>query len=135
MVAPISAASRNLADQCISGLKATQRGPEMVDMGLAIVTTLVPHIGYDAAAAIAKEAAASGQTIREVAKDKTELTDAELDLLLMEIYSFGGAGNPGAAPQNRRDAIDPESIRWKRAALEAYDEVVQAEGKHGQVIN
>ena len=60
---------------------------------------------------------------------------AELDLLLMEIYSFGGAGNPGAAPQNRRDAIDPESIRWKRAALEAYDEVVQAEGKHGQVIN
>ncbi len=60
---------------------------------------------------------------------------AELDLLLMEIYSFGGAGNPGAAPRDMRDAIDPESIRWKREALEAYDEAVQAEGKGSQVIH
>ena len=78
----LSAASRNFADQCVSGLKATQRGPEMVERGLAIVTTLVPHIGYDAAAAIAKEAQSTGQTIKEVALVRTSLSEEELDKVL-----------------------------------------------------
>ena len=78
----LAAASRNFADQCVSGLKATQRGPEMVERGLAIVTTLVPHIGYDAAAAIAKEAQSTGQTIKEVALARTSLSEEELDKVL-----------------------------------------------------
>ena len=78
----LAAASLNLTDQCVVGLKATQKGPEMVDRGLAIVTTLVPHIGYDAAAAIAKEAQASGKTIREVAAARTNLSNEELDRIL-----------------------------------------------------
>jgi fumarate hydratase class II len=78
----LAAASRNFADQCVSGLRATQRGPEMVYRGLAIVTTLVPHIGYDAAAAIAKEAQATGKSIREVAFARTGLSEKELDEIL-----------------------------------------------------
>ena len=78
----LTAASRNLADQCVSGLKATQRGPDMVEKGLAIVTALVPHVGYDAAAAIAKEAQASGKTVKEVAAEQTELSEAELTEIL-----------------------------------------------------
>ena len=78
----LTAASRNLADQCVSGLRATTAGPEMVDRGLAIVTSLVPHVGYDAAAAIAKEAQATGKTVKEVAGDRTEFSDAELDEIL-----------------------------------------------------
>ena len=78
----LAAASRNLADQCVSGLKATRKGPEMVEKGLAIVTTLVPHIGYDAAAAIAKEAQATGKTVKEVAILKTNLSEEELDKIL-----------------------------------------------------
>ena len=78
----LEAASRNLADQCVSGLKATDKGPEMVERGLAIVTTLVPHIGYDAAAAIAKEAQATGKTVKEVAIASTELSEEELDEIL-----------------------------------------------------
>jgi fumarate hydratase class II len=78
----MASASRNLADQCISGLKATSRGADMVHRGLAIVTTLVPHIGYDQAAAIAKEAQATGQTVREVAAVRTDLSDEELDRIL-----------------------------------------------------
>ena len=78
----LAAASRNLAGQCVSGLAATNRGPEMVDRGLAIVTTLVPHIGYDAAAAIAKEAGATGRTVREVALERTRLSASELDTVL-----------------------------------------------------
>ena len=78
----LAAATRNLSDQCISGLKATRRGPEMVERGLAIVTTLVPHIGYDAAAAIAKEAQATGKTIKDVAVERTSLSPDELDEIL-----------------------------------------------------
>jgi fumarate hydratase class II len=54
----------------------------MVDKGLAIVTTLVPHIGYDAAADLAKEAQASGRTIKEVAAESTDLSNQELDEIL-----------------------------------------------------
>jgi fumarate hydratase class II len=75
-------AARNLATQCVDGLKATPRGPEMVERGLAICTSLAPIIGYDAAAAIAKEAAKTGQTIREVAREKTKLSEAELQKIL-----------------------------------------------------
>jgi len=78
----LTAASRNLAQQCIRGLKATTRGPEMVEKGLAIVTSLVPHVGYDAAAAIAKEAQATGKTIKEVAMARTHLPAEELDRIL-----------------------------------------------------
>ena len=78
----LASASRNFADQCISGLEATQRGPEMVERGLAMVTTLVPHIGYDAAAAIAKEAQDTGKSIREVAALRTYLSQKELDAIL-----------------------------------------------------
>ena len=75
-------ASRNLARQAVDGLRATARGPEMVERGLAMCTSLAPIIGYDAAAAIAKEAAASGRTIREVAREKTKLSEAELQKIL-----------------------------------------------------
>ena len=45
-VSILASVSDNFARQCVSGLKATRRGPGMVEKGLAIVTTLVPHIGY-----------------------------------------------------------------------------------------
>ena len=76
------ASANNFAVQCISGIQATPVGPEMVERGLMLGTALSPAIGYDAAAAIAKEAAATGKTIREVAKLKTGLSDSELERLL-----------------------------------------------------
>jgi len=42
----------------------------------------VPAIGYDAAAGIAHDAYESGQTVREIARQKTSLSEAELDKLL-----------------------------------------------------
>ncbi len=78
----LAASANNFAEQCVSGIEATTVGPEMVEKGLMLGTGLAPAIGYDAAAAIAKEAAASGKTIRETAKLKTDLSDAELDKLL-----------------------------------------------------
>jgi len=78
----LAAAAANFSEQCVKGLSATERGPQMVERGLAIATALAPVVGYDAAAAIAKEAAASGRTIREVAAEKTELTPEELERIL-----------------------------------------------------
>jgi fumarate hydratase class II len=78
----LAAAAANFGEQCLKGLTATERGPQMVERGLAIATALAPVIGYDAAAAIAKEAAASGRTIREVAREKTELSGEDLDRIL-----------------------------------------------------
>ncbi len=78
----LTSASRNFADQCISGLTATEAGPQAVHRGLAIVTTLVPHIGYDESAAIAKEAQATGKTVKEVALAKTSFSEEELDRIL-----------------------------------------------------
>ena len=78
----LAAAARNLGSQCVSGLTATRKGPEMVERGLAIVTTLVPHIGYDASAAIAKKAQTTGRTVKEVATEDTDLSPDELDEIL-----------------------------------------------------
>jgi len=78
----LSTATRNFTEQCIKGLKATTKGPEMVERGLAICTALAPIIGYDAAADIAKEAHRTGKTIREVAREKTTLSQEELDRIL-----------------------------------------------------
>ena len=78
----LAASANNFADQCVEGIEATSVGPDMVEKGLMLGTALAPAIGYDAAASIAKEAAARGATIRELAREKTELSDEELDTLL-----------------------------------------------------
>ena len=81
-IALLAASANNFADQCVSGIQATSRGPDMVERGLMLGTALAPSIGYDAAAAIAKQAAATGRTIREVAREETDLSEQELDDLL-----------------------------------------------------
>ncbi len=78
----LAAAARNFTEQCVKGIQATTRGPEMVERGLAICTALAPVIGYDAAANISKEAYKTGKTIREVARERTTLTDEELHRIL-----------------------------------------------------
>ena len=81
-VALLAASARNFAEQCVAGITATDTGPAMVEKGLMLGTALAPSLGYDAAAGIAKQAAATGQTIREVARLETALTESELDALL-----------------------------------------------------
>ncbi len=78
----LAASARNFADQCVSGLAATEHGPATVERGLMLGTALAPAVGYDAAAAIAKEASKTGRTIREVARERSELSEEELEALL-----------------------------------------------------
>jgi fumarate hydratase class II len=78
----LATSARNFTHQCIQGLKATSKGPEMVEHGLAICTALAPVIGYDAAADISKIAYKTGRTVREVAREKTNLSEANLERIL-----------------------------------------------------
>jgi fumarate hydratase, class II len=75
-------AALNFADNLVAGLKATSRGPDLVESGLMLVTALAPAIGYDAAAALAKDAFATGRTIRELARERTNLSETDLDRIL-----------------------------------------------------
>ena len=78
----LSTGSKNFSEQCIDGLEATTKGPQMVNQGLAICTALAPKIGYDKAADIAHKASLSGETIKEVALKETDLSSDELDVIL-----------------------------------------------------
>jgi fumarate hydratase class II len=73
----------NFRKRCIEGLKADERRcREMVEQSLALATALVPEIGYDRAAEIAKKAYASNRTIKEVAEEEGLLPQERLDSLL-----------------------------------------------------
>jgi fumarate hydratase class II len=93
-VSLLAAGADNFVTQCVDGIQATEHGPAMVERGLAICTPLAPIIGYDAAADVAKEASRTGRTVREVARERTALSDQELDEVLdpakMTVPGLGG---------------------------------------------
>ena len=65
----------------------------MIEKSLAMVTALAPVIGYDAAAAIAKESYATGKTVREIARERQVLPEDQLDRLL-DPFRMTGPGVP-----------------------------------------
>jgi len=81
-IALLANSADNFAQQLVRGLRATEHGPNMVERGLMLGTSLAPVVGYDVAATIAKDAAKSGRTIREVARERTALSDDDLDRIL-----------------------------------------------------
>ncbi len=79
----LSAAATLFAHRCIDGLDADrERCGETVERSLALATALVPALGYDAAAEVAKEAWSRGRSVREVAREKGLLPPEELERLL-----------------------------------------------------
>jgi len=88
----LAAASRNFADACVKGLEADrQRCESLVEQSLAMCTPLAPVIGYDKAAEIAKTAYKEGKTVRQVAREKSGLTEKQLD----EIFNLRLLTEPG----------------------------------------
>lgn len=79
----LAAAAEIFAGRCIRGITANEdQCRSGIEKSLALVTGLVPRIGYDRAAAIAKKAFESGKTIREVALAETDLSEELLEDLL-----------------------------------------------------
>jgi fumarate hydratase class II len=67
----LASASRLLAEKCIGGIEANRETLQRyAELTLSAATALNPHIGYDLASEIVKEAASSGRSIREVARDR-----------------------------------------------------------------
>jgi fumarate hydratase class II len=84
----LAAASRLLADRCVAGLVANvELLREYAESSPAIVTPLNRYLGYDEAAAVAKQALAQGKTIRQVVVerghiDSGRISEADLDRAL-----------------------------------------------------
>jgi fumarate hydratase class II len=79
----MAAAAELLQRKCIAGISANrERCAANIEQSLALVTGLVPHIGYDRAAAIAHEAYRTGRTIREIVKEQNLVDDDTLNQAL-----------------------------------------------------
>ena len=69
-IAPARRASRLLAEKCVDGIEANREQCERyAELTLSAATALNPHIGYDRATEIVNGAAASGRSLRDVARD------------------------------------------------------------------
>jgi fumarate hydratase class II len=67
----LSSASRLLAEKCVDGIEANrERCEQYAELTLSASAALNPYIGYDRGAEIVKEAAASGRSLREVAREQ-----------------------------------------------------------------
>jgi fumarate hydratase, class II len=88
-IALLSSACRLLATRCVDGIEANRETCERHgEATLAMATALNPFIGYDRATAIVKDAAASGRSLREVAREhgvSDEVLDEALDLHAMAL--------------------------------------------------
>ena len=79
----LAAACRAFTEKCVKGLEPdVQRCSQLVEQSLAMVTALNPVLGYDAAAKLAKEAYATGKTIRQLCLEKKVLPEDKLNELL-----------------------------------------------------
>jgi fumarate hydratase class II len=88
----LAAVSRLLADRCVAGIEAdTARCRANAESSAALATALSPHIGYEEAAAVVRQAAAEGRTLREVVLDRGLLRPGEVDRILdVEAMTRGG---------------------------------------------
>jgi fumarate hydratase class II len=79
----LAAAAAVFAEKCVEGISANREAcAAFIERSLALVTGLVPRIGYDRAAAVAKAAFDSGRTVRAVLIEEKILPIEEIDRLL-----------------------------------------------------
>jgi fumarate hydratase class II len=83
----LTSASRLFAEKCVEGIEANRKTCEWyAELTLSAATALNPYIGYDKAGEIVKEAAASGRSLREVAREagvEEDVLDKALDYRAM----------------------------------------------------
>jgi fumarate hydratase class II len=67
----LASSSRLFSERCVEGIEANRENCERyAELTLSAATALNPYIGYDEATAIVKEAAASGRSLRDVARER-----------------------------------------------------------------
>jgi fumarate hydratase, class II len=91
----LSKSAENFSSRCVEGLVANKDVCEgFIEKSLAMCTALAPAIGYDSAAALAKESYKTGQTVRELARSQGVLPEAKIKELL-EPWRMTGAFGSG----------------------------------------
>ena len=79
----LTASVKTLSERCIRGITVNaDRCREMVEGSIGLVTAVVPAIGYEAASDVAKEALATGRSVREIILERGLLSADELDRIL-----------------------------------------------------
>jgi fumarate hydratase, class II len=79
----LGAAAGLLASKCVEGIEADEkRCSDLLFGSLVLVTALVPHIGYDAAARVSKQAYETGNTLKQTVLDLGLMTEDQLDQAL-----------------------------------------------------
>lgn len=90
-------AFRAFTDYCLAGIEANEeRLKEYVEKSVGIITAVNPHIGYEVAARIAREAILKGKSVRDLCLQYDVLTEEELDLILNP-YEMTKPGIAGAS--------------------------------------
>ena len=83
----LAAAGRLFAERCVEGIEANrERNEHYAEVSLTVATALNPYIGYDRATAIVRDAAASGRSLRDVAREhgvEEPVLEKALDLRAM----------------------------------------------------
>ena len=80
-------AVQTFIDNCVSGITANEnRCRQLVENSIGIVTAICPHVGYQKSAEIAKEALATGESVRTIILREGLLTAEELDSILDPVH-------------------------------------------------
>lgn len=86
---------RVFTDHCLAGIEANEeRLKDYVDKSVGIITAVNPHLGYEVAARIAREAVITGKSVRELCLQYDVLTEVELDIIL-NVYEMTKPGIAG----------------------------------------
>jgi fumarate hydratase class II len=96
----LAAAARALADRCLAGFEADEdRCRRYAESSPALATALVPHLGYEQAAAVVRQALAEGRTLREVVIERDLMAAADVDRVLdVDAMTRGGIVARGQRP-------------------------------------
>ena len=79
----LTGAVRTFVDNCVTGITANpERCRELVDGSVGVITAICPKLGYKESADIAKRAIKTGESVRDVLKEKNILSDEEIHRLL-----------------------------------------------------
>jgi fumarate hydratase class II len=101
----LAASARNFQARCVDGIRADRaRAADMVEKSLAMCTALAPEIGYDRAAAVAKESWKTGRTVRQIAQEQELMPPARLREILdpMAMTEPGIAGRRAGRGRRKR---------------------------------
>jgi aspartate ammonia-lyase len=112
----LTQAMRVLQDRCVAGIVADeQRCRELLDRSTALATALSPYIGYAATADIAKTSVQTGQSIRDIVRERRLLPEAQLDAIL-SAEAMTSPGVPGQANHDKAATTSPRARAPRRNA-------------------